>query len=85
MTGELGDHHPAAMRFPIPFPFQDEELFTEYVAYLDGDLPSIWHLPLTEAEKAELEAWEESCLRCVEDARVDAERGPSPERSNPGR
>ena len=55
--------------FPLPFPFGDVEIIDDYLAYLEGSIPSLWHLPLTEVERTELDAWEESCLEILEERR----------------
>jgi hypothetical protein len=52
--------------FMLPFPFRDMEILTDYLHFLDGDIPSLLHLPLTEIELVELEAWEESCRFLLE-------------------
>ena len=49
------------INFPIPFPFDDYDLLEDYLSYLDGSVPNLWHVPLTQAERAILDAWEEAC------------------------
>lgn len=45
--------------FPLPFPFKEVDILEEYLLYLEGSLPSLHHVTLTEAERSILDAWEE--------------------------
>ena len=58
--------------FPLPFPFADLLVLGEYLDYLEGTIPSLHHVTLTEIEKTILEAWAESCNFIVEEENKSA-------------
>ena len=57
--------------FPLPFPFADAEILEEYLLYLEGILPSLHHVTLTEAERSILDAWQESCQNLLEEEMIE--------------
>jgi hypothetical protein len=58
-------------QFRLPFPFADAETLEEYLLYLEGSLPSLHHVALTEAERAVLDAWQECCQTLQEEEMIE--------------
>lgn len=62
LARERGFHFP-----PIP----DVEILGEYLLCLEGSLPSLHHVTLTEAERSVLDAWQESCQNFIEEELIE--------------
>ena len=69
--------------FAAPFPL-DDDVLEEYMAFARGEIPSLWHLSVTEDERALLEAWMEKCMEAEEETAretwIEAEEGTARER-----